>query len=142
MPDIIITKPLLDTIQACDEIIDAIDQNNLWNQPVDDVLRSLRNMGHLEATLWWRAQKDREIFVRATGRIVTMNEKWKVFNPLNGIHEEFTDISLAKARLQEIGTEIVHKYTPHMITEIINENGDGTWISTDEHLKLVVTFKD
>lgn len=137
----IVTKELLFELRACTESIYAIKNRGMWGRPISEILDMLEKEGiDHGARAWWAEQEDTEKFVRLTGSVFTMNEKFKIFNPLSGTHEEFTDIKEARSRLVDIATQVMLIHTPRMVTELINENGDSTWIPTDEHQKLIINI--
>lgn len=134
----IITKRLLSNFGACAEARAAITKLNMWGEPVNKILDALDKEGIEDARGWWEFQKqiNPEEFVRLNGSVLTMNEKFKLYNPYSGQYEEFTDIEVARNRMIEIATQVFQNHSPRIMTELSNEHGDAVWIDTDEHLKL------
>jgi hypothetical protein len=142
MSTIIITGELLQTLGATNEVIEACERFSLWGTTFAHAKKVLtENNVEEEITYWMTNITTTEIFVRTTGSEFIMNTRWRVFNPLIGQTETFDDQQQAEARLVEIAAEVLVNNTPRMTTELINENGDSTWITSDMHTRLSAIIK-
>ncbi len=138
MSNLIITKELLDQLDACDFGDTFFEPNGLYGKTEDECLRAMKDAGRLEEVIWWRDIKKTETFVRNTGSVMTMGA-YQVFNPLTGIHTRYETEEEARQVLIAIAKEVLNKHCPRIVQELANENGDTTWIPTNIHETLQIS---
>lgn len=137
MKTIIVTREMLDTLNACNESKVVITDNDMWGKTETEVLNFFIESNLFQYNEWWLKKKQTEEFVRYNGEVITMGE-YKVFNPLTGQHTTFLTEAEAKAALIEISKDILEKHTPRIVQAMRNENGDETWIPTDIHKTIQI----
>jgi hypothetical protein len=126
----ILTKEFLEQQKACDEGIQIAFDNNYFNQEYSDVIRELIRINQKDFAGWMIEQKTTEAYVRANGKVFTV-EIYQVFNPLTGVHTEYQTEAEAKSAIAEIAKEVIKTHKPTVCASLTNENGDSTWISVD-----------
>jgi hypothetical protein len=127
----LVTEQFLVDFNVCSETTNLIRTNELIDKEVTEVLRFLRDIGVAEPTVWWNDVKKTEQYVRLNGSIFTMTTKYQVFNPLTGNHTQYETEEEAKQGLIEVAQQIIANSPPAVVQEMINENGDSTWMPTD-----------
>ena len=141
MSSLIITKELLDAVDACAETQNYFTANNLWNLSEEAVLTALQEANMEEPRQWWFKTKKTEKYVRATGKVFTMTHNYQVFNPLTGLHSQYASEAEAKEALARICEAIIDNYKPTVCQEITNENGDSAWTLIDLAATRKVTIE-
>lgn len=130
MKNNMLTENLLSTLGACQEGIDVASQNNYFGQSYYDVIKDLLSKGEREFAGWMVEQTKTELYVRATGGVITMNQTYQVFNPLTGTHTEYSDEASARVAMVEISNQVLQNYPINIVQSISNENGDTAWTAT------------
>lgn len=64
---------------------------------------------------------------------------YQVFNPLTGTHTKYETEEEAKSALIKVQEEILSLHGANVVQEVLNENGDTTWIPTEIHKNLKVS---
>lgn len=141
MRSVIVTKELLiDVMGACDIGPNFIEENNMWGQSDEDViLPALLEAGYVAEVEWWREQKTTEKFVRAIGKVWTMNG-YQLFNSFTGQHTKYETEEEAKVALVELAQQVLEMHTPRLVIEMVNEHGDAVWEPTNVHEELKVVL--
>jgi hypothetical protein len=91
---------------------------------------------------WFDNLKNSKEYVYYNGEQITMLEKYQVFNPLTGLHTQYENESEMQQALTSLAQEVLNTFSPTVVREIGNENGDVAWIATDFHKKLNITYKE
>jgi hypothetical protein len=123
----ILTKEFLIAVKTPVDMYRYIFEHNIVNIEFNLAVDYLKNNGHNLWSWWLNNQKGSEIYVRANGSKITMNEKYQVFNPLTGIHIACDTEDDMKKLVLDINQQIIDTYKVSVNQEISNENGDSAW---------------
>jgi hypothetical protein len=123
----ILTREFLLAINAPLDMYRYIFEHNIINVEYNEAVDFLENNGKSLWAWWLNKQKESEIYVRANGSIITMTEKYQVFNPLTGSHTACDTEDDMKKLVLDISQQIVDAYKVSVNQEITNENGDAAW---------------
>jgi hypothetical protein len=123
----ILTREFLIAIKTPTDMYRYIFEHNIVNIEFDQAVDFLKNNGQNLWSWWLNNQKGSELYVRANGSKITMNEKYQVFNPLTGMHIACDTKDDMKALVLDISQQIINTYKISVNQEISNENGDATW---------------
>jgi len=128
----ILTKEFLQNKDACTAGYRICLENNLIDNDYDAAISWFLNQ--TDETLisygnWLQAFKTTEEFVRTNGKELTMGA-YQLFNPTTGTHTRYETEVEARQALVELSKQIIKQYTPTVVQELSNENGDKTWIAT------------
>jgi hypothetical protein len=134
----ILTREFLLEVHSCQEGYRFGVENNLIDGNYDDAIAFCLNQGKQEFADWLIEQKKTEYYVRNNGSIITMGA-YQVFNPIVGQHTRYETEAEAKLALIEIAKEVLNQYCPTVVQELLNENGDTTWIPTKMNETLSVS---
>ena len=132
----ILTKEFLQKNNACAEGYRATVENNLIDNDYDAAISwflSQTNETLVSYGNWLieikEMYKKTEEFVRTNGKELTMGA-YQLFNPMTGIHTRYETEVEVKQALIELSKQVIKQYTPTVVQELSNENGDKTWIAT------------
>lgn len=134
----ILTKEFLVDVNSCLEGYRFGLENNLIDNDYDNAIKFCLENGKQDFADWLIEQKSTEKYVRANGSILVMGA-YQVFNPLTGIHTRYETEQEAKQALIIVAQEVLKQYSPTVVQELSNENGDATWIPTTMAETLVVS---
>lgn len=133
----ILTKEFLLQFESCKEGYRFGLENDLINKDYDYAIKFCRENGQEQHAIWLEEQKNTEAYIKFNG-VKTMVKAYKVFNPLTGLHETFNTEDEAKIALCEVAKQVLNTHLPLVVEELINEQGDSTWIPTELHKDLKV----
>lgn len=133
----ILTREFLEQQQACAEGIQSCIDNNYIGMEYSDVIKSFIANDQKDYAGWLIEQKQTEAYVRL-GETLTMGA-YQVFNPLTGQHTRYETEAEAKVALVAVAKQVLDHYSPTVVQELSNENGDTTWIPTEIHKTLIVS---
>lgn len=123
----ILTREFLQAINTPLDMYRYIFEHNIVNIEYDETVEFLEKNNQFLWAWWLNKQKESEVYVRANGSIITMNEKYQVFNPLTGMHTACDTEDDMKKLVLDISQQIVDAYKVSVNQEITNENGDAAW---------------
>lgn len=124
---ILITKELLDKLGACNTGPDFFTENNLWGKSEIELIDAMRVSGLLKEIEWWENIRKTPEFVRATGKVITMEATFAVFDPTTGQHKNNLTREEAEAEISRVAQVILSQHLPSINQIISNENGDQAW---------------
>jgi len=137
----ILTKEFLEKQNACEPGKNYLIDNQYVGRDYFTAIKDLINLDEEDAReyeKWLIEQKKSETYVRANGSVFKMGS-FQVFNPLTGTHTMCETEQEARLLLVEIGKQILEMHKPTVCRELLNENGDSTWIPDDLASTLIVS---
>lgn len=134
----ILTREFLLDVNSCSEGYRFGLENNLINNDYEEAVVFCATNGHQDFADWLIEQKKTEYYVRNNGSVITMGA-YQVFNPLTGTHTRYETENEAKTALIEVATNVLKTHCPKVVQEIMNENGDTTWIATSLDESLIIS---
>lgn len=126
----ILTKEFLGGANSCVEGYRFGLENNLIGNDYDAAIKFCAENGHQDFADWLTEQKSTEKYVRANGSIFTM-KAYQVFNPYTGQYTKYETEAEAKVALAEVVKQMVANQVSLVNQELVNENGDATWVPVD-----------
>jgi hypothetical protein len=118
---------LMAEVGGCHDGIQLAKDLGVYGMEIDEAITTLRSHGHDKIADWLESIKSTPAYVKYNGSVITMGI-YKVFNPLDGLHEEYQTEEQARSAACVIAHKILDAYKISVVQAMSNENGDSTWV--------------
>lgn len=127
----ILTEEMLFSEEACQEGVQFAIENNLFGKDMKEVKAFCASAQKTDFYIWCKERVESAEYVKSKGNYF-MTNKYKVFNPLNGLHVTCNSLEEAANATKEVAMDLLKGFYEHpVIQEVSNESGDTAWDSLD-----------